>query len=171
MNCAQCGHEMEKTEGTHRYLESGLKNVILVGVPIYRCAACRETEVEIPAMEELHLLLAFLIILQPTRLTADEIRFLRSHLGYSQDDLATKLGVSRVSVARWETGKTVTLDQEKHLRRFYVEKKKDELKKLPEVHSILSTLIDSLPLEGKKQRKIHRDDWVPKEQSQLCMNA
>lgn len=159
MKCAQCGHQMERFEGTHRYHESGLKDVLLMGIPMYRCPSCKETEIEIPHIAELHLLLAFLIVLQPRSLRADEVRFLRKHLGYSQEELASKLGVSRLTITRWENGRTIRHDQDKHLRRFYLDKRGEELEQLSAIKRILSTLIDSLP-ENKRIRRIHREDWT-----------
>ena len=76
MRCPNCGKEMVRMEGIYPYHESGLKNVTLVNVPMYKCPACKETEVEIPRLEELHLLLAFLIVLQPDPLKGEEVRYL-----------------------------------------------------------------------------------------------
>ena len=66
--------------------ESGLKNIMLMDVPTYTCASCGETEVEIPAMEELHCLIGLFVLYQPDRLKSAEVRYLRKHMGYSQDD-------------------------------------------------------------------------------------
>lgn len=162
MKCFECGQVMEKKEGTYPYHESGLKNVLLVNIPMYQCPSCHSSEVEIPCMEELHLLLAFLIVLQPQPLKAEEVRYLRKHVGYSQEELANFLGVTRVSIARWESGRAIRKDQDKHLRRWYLQKKGEELKKLPEVHRILSTLVDWMPLETKKrERRLRVEDWAP----------
>ena len=56
MKCTQYGHRTEITTGIRRYEESGLKNVMLMNVPMYKCTSCGETEGEIPATEELHCL-------------------------------------------------------------------------------------------------------------------
>jgi YgiT-type zinc finger domain-containing protein len=151
---------MERKEVTYPYEESGLKNVLLVGVPMYQCPSCKASEVEIPCMEELHILLAFLIVLQPQPLKASEVRYLRKHVGYSQEDLARLLGVTRITVTRWESNKGIQKDQDKHLRRLYLQKKADEFRRLPEIHRILSTLVDWLPLEKKTQRRIRVEDWA-----------
>lgn len=161
MKCLECGQVMEKKAGTYPYVESGLKNVLLVNIPLYQCPSCRSSEVEIPCMEELHLLLALLIVLQPQPLKGEEVRYLRKHLGYSQEELATSLGVTRVSIARWESGRAIRKDQDKHLRRLHLQKKAKELGRLPEVHRILSTLVDWMPLENKKrERRLRVEDWA-----------
>lgn len=154
MKCAQCGHKMVLTEGTHKYDESGLKNVLLMNIPMYRCSSCDESEIEIPHMEELHLLLAFFIVFQPRLLQADEIRYLRKHLGYSQEEFASKLGVARGTVTRWEKGSAIARDRDKHIRRLYYDKK------CPEDLRFLSALLDNLP-GNKGKKRIRREDWVP----------
>ena len=162
MRCPQCGKEMEKREGTYRYEESGLKNVVLVNIPIYRCPSCKETEVEIPCLEELHLLLGFLLVLKPVRLNGAEVRYLRKHLGYTEEDLASFLGVTRMTIHRWEMGKTpFRPDHDKHLRRFYLDKKGGELKRLPQSNRMLSALVDYLPLSPqKKEIRIRPEAWA-----------
>lgn len=161
MKCVQCGQEMEQLEGTHRYDASGLKHVILMNVPMYRCPSCKATEVEIPGMEELHLLLGFLVVLQPTRLKTEEAKYLRKHMGYSQEELASYLGVTRGTVTRWESGKPIRLDQDKHLRRMYLTKKGNELQRLPEVSRILTAVIDRLPFPPKNPKlHIRKEDWL-----------
>ena len=161
MRCTECGHEMERMEGTHRYKESGLSNVVLMNIPIWKCPNCKESEIEIPCMDALHKVLAFMVLLQPTGLLVEEIRFLRKNLGYSQEELAEKLGVSRPTVARWETNKPMKQDHDKALRRLYLDKKRDEIKALPGVNRLLSLIVDGLPIQSKKiKRRIRKEDWM-----------
>jgi putative zinc finger/helix-turn-helix YgiT family protein len=167
MKCFQCGGRMEATEGTHRYDESGLKNVLLMNVPIYKCVSCGETEVEIPGMEELHFLLGLLILYKPTRLTRDEVRYLRKHMGRSQEELASDLGVTRITVTRWESGRTLRVDQDKHLRRLYIDRKSKEFDQFTAQHRILSVLLDKLPLPTTKQvLRLRREDWTRQSEQQ-----
>lgn len=165
MKCAQCGKTMEMRRGTHHYVESGLKNIVLVGVPVYHCSSCKENEVEIPCTEELHLTIAFLLALKPVGLNGDEARYLRKHLGYTAEDLAEIMGVKRVTVSRWENATksgSIREEHDKHLRRLYLDKKKTDLIKAPGINRILSTLVDFLPLNKKTpQFKIHAEDWMP----------
>lgn len=170
MKCAQCGHSMERLEGTHRYTESGLNNVMLMNIPIWKCPSCKETDVEIPCMDELHKVLAFMVILQPTGLLTEEIRFLRKNLGYSQEELADKLGVSRPTVARWESEKPMKPDHDKALRRLYLDKKRGEIKALPEMNRLLSLLVDSLPVQSKvTKRRIRKEDWMRGGNNSSCL--
>lgn len=164
MKCTQCGHEMVENIGTYRYDESGLSNILLLNVPIYKCSSCKETEVEIPHIEELHLLIAFILLLKPTGMTGKEARYLRKHLGYTADEFASILGVTRVTVARWEGKKTaIRQDHDKHLRRLYLDKKKEELSRFPEAGRILAPLVERLPFNKRNlELRIRSEDWVPR---------
>lgn len=100
--CLQCGHELKQTKENRRYLQEVLDGVTLVGVDVWRCSKCGEEEVAIPRIEELHRLLAAEVALKRARLSPGEIRFLRSYLGLSGADFARRMGVSPVTVSRWE---------------------------------------------------------------------
>ena len=109
MNCLTCGEKMKTTIDTnYHYTMSGLTKVYLNGVKNHRCvdASCAEDEVDIPNIVELHDLLAEITAKQENKLVPEEIRFLRTHLGYSGVDFARKLGVDAATVSRWENGKT-----------------------------------------------------------------
>lgn len=103
MKCPQCRHAMVRSTENHRYSESGLSNVVLVGVEVRRCPHCGENVVSIPRMEELHRALAMTIIRQPGRVAPSEIRFLRKWLGWSGVDFARHMGVAPETVSRWES--------------------------------------------------------------------
>ncbi len=174
MKCAQCGHSMDLTTGTHRYEESGLDNILLMNVPIYKCTSCGETEVEIPAMEELHCLLGLLLLYLPVRLSPAEVKYLRKHMGYSQEELASYLGVTRASIARWEkSGGMLRFDQDKSLRQLYVRKKCGELEQIGiNTKRLLEVVLERLPLPAKKQQlRIRTEDWMKKEEGNACPSA
>jgi putative zinc finger/helix-turn-helix YgiT family protein len=91
-----------KTEN-HRYTESGLSNVVLVGVEVRHCPNCGEDAVVIPRVEDLHRAIAMTLIRHPGRLAPSEIRFLRKWLGWSGVDFAKHMGVAPETVSRWES--------------------------------------------------------------------
>lgn len=93
---------MSSTRRTRRYREVGLPYVTLVNVEIRRCRRCRRHELVTPSIETLHRLIARAIVAQPAMLTPDAIRFLRTWLGLSRDDLALVMGVRRETAFRWE---------------------------------------------------------------------
>jgi putative zinc finger/helix-turn-helix YgiT family protein len=87
----------------YRYAESGLPNVVLVGIEVRRCPKCGEEAISIPRIEELHKTLAMALIHERARLASYEIRFLRKWLGLSGVDFARRMGVNQATVSRWES--------------------------------------------------------------------
>lgn len=106
MRCVGCDTEMVTRRENHQYTESGLSNVVLVGMEVSCCPECGEIEVSIPAIARLHSLLAGMIADSTERLVPEQIRFLRKHLGWSSVRFADKMGVDRSTVHRWETGES-----------------------------------------------------------------
>ena len=84
MKCVECGSPMRTRKENYRYDECGLKHVTFVGVDVARCPRCGNYEISIPHIEELHRLLAKVLIEKSTRFTGEEIRFLRKGLGWCQ---------------------------------------------------------------------------------------
>lgn len=95
---------MKVSVGEHHYDECGLPYVYLQNVPIAKCKSCGESTVGIPRIEELHRVIAESVALSAPRLGAAEIRFLRTHLGWSGKECADKMGVVPETVSRWENG-------------------------------------------------------------------
>jgi putative zinc finger/helix-turn-helix YgiT family protein len=105
MKCIICGSKMtEKVASKYHYTMSGLSKVYLDGVILRKCS-CGEEEVDIPNIEELHTVLATLIASKEAKLVPEEIRFLRSYMGFSGADFAKKIGTTHNTVSRWENGK------------------------------------------------------------------
>lgn len=102
--CTECGEPQRQERQTIEYPESGLTNVQLVNVPVWVCRNDHE-EIEIPAVTQLHELLAHSIIRKPARLTGPEIKFLRRRIGIQAKDLAERIGLTPVALSRFETGK------------------------------------------------------------------
>ena len=104
MKCLNCGTPMKSRKENYHYTESGLSNVVLHGVEVRNCAKCGEREVVIPRLEQLHRAMARTVIEQKGKLVAEQIRFLRKYLGWSQTDLAAYMSVESPTVSRWEGG-------------------------------------------------------------------
>jgi putative transcriptional regulator len=123
MKCSSCGSSMTaKKETKYHYIESGLSRVYLNGVITHKCTNkdCGEEDLEIPNILELHQLLAEAIAKQGAKLQPEEIKFLRSHLGFSGSDFARKIGTTLETVSRWENGKRLMGDGFERLLRLMV---------------------------------------------------
>lgn len=107
IKCPNCGREQETFVGEYQYLESGLNNVIIEGIEIFRCP-CGEHSALIPHIVELHKTIAKCLIEQTRPLNGKEIRFLRKNMGMKAMNFARLLGVDNATVSRWEN------DKEKH---------------------------------------------------------
>jgi len=67
--CRTCREgEMKTTTENHLYVESGLPNVVLIGVNVRRCAKCGSFEVLLPRVAELHRVIANAVIHKSVRL-------------------------------------------------------------------------------------------------------
>ena len=120
MECLDCGHTLTTHRENFKYDASGLPSVTLVGVEVSRCARCGHHDVAVPHIEELHRVMACAVIRKPARLTPAEIRFLRTTLGWSGQELAAHMGAAAETVSRWEHGRTPIGAQADRLLRLIV---------------------------------------------------
>lgn len=104
MTCTACGGAMKGRRENYRYDASGLPYITLENVEVRRCPRCGETEVAIPAIEELHRAIAGALIRKRARLAPPEIKYLRKYLGWSGVDFARHMGTTAETVSRWEHG-------------------------------------------------------------------
>ena len=94
---------MEGRHQNYQYMQCGLSNVVLLDVLVFNCK-CGEIAADIPAISTLHRIIVCALLLKPTLLDKDEIRFLRKFTGRSATEFAEIIGHSKVTVSRWETG-------------------------------------------------------------------
>lgn len=106
MRCVACGAEMTTQRENYRYTESGLSHIVLRDVEVSRCPQCGEMEVTIPQIEALHQVIAQALIQKSSRLVPEEVRYLRTYLGWSGTDLAAHIGTTPETISRWEHGVT-----------------------------------------------------------------
>lgn len=100
--CAGCGRVMKKKTVNHHYTECGLDNVYLMGVDVYDCPACGENYMHLPGPVHLHIVLAIGLALKDEPLRGSEIRFLRKEAGMNGKSFAEFIGVSPITLSRWE---------------------------------------------------------------------
>ena len=119
MKCPICKSEMESKLESYHYVESGLDNVQLDGIDVFRCT-CGEEVISIPAMPELHSLIAFELIKKKSLLNSREIRFLRKNMGLTGKVLAKYIGVDNATLSRWENNaQTIDKSHDRLLRLIY----------------------------------------------------
>ena len=104
-HCNDCGQPATtERHAVRRYAIGGLPHVELHGVEVTHCPACGQEEIAIPRLGQLHRVLAEALVTQRRMLAPTEIRFLRKHIGLSTSDFAQRMGVTRETMSRWETG-------------------------------------------------------------------
>lgn len=112
-----------RASSKYHYTESGLDWVYLANgftwheTPYGAGIAVRH-------VDGLHAAIAHAVIGSPRQIRGQEVRFLRTMLDLSQEELARALGVKRVQVARWEGARTKPLPgtADRALRLFYAGK-------------------------------------------------
>jgi DNA-binding XRE family transcriptional regulator len=91
-------------EGFDASLIVGLETVVLGRAPVLKCDSCGHLMFEGRVIEAITRELATFIIRQGDELQPREVRFLRELMGMTQGELASRLGVQRATVNRWERG-------------------------------------------------------------------
>jgi putative zinc finger/helix-turn-helix YgiT family protein len=104
MKCFSCGSTMTNQKEDYHYRESGLDNIVLADMAIYRCS-CGEEFVSIPAVPELNKVIGIGLLKKKYLLEGKEIKFLRKNLGFSSNKMAEYLRVDLSTYSRWEKGK------------------------------------------------------------------
>ena len=108
MICSSCKTKMKKIKTDYKYTESGLQNVILEGITAYECPKCGGINPIISRIKEVHRTIAQELLKKDSLLTGKEIVYLRKEMKIKAKDLAQILGVTKVTVSRWENGKEQT---------------------------------------------------------------
>lgn len=159
MNCPACRGQMRVKRENYLYEECGLSNVVLRSVNVWRCTSCEQVCVEIPRLEELHQGIAEVLLQKPERLSGQEIRYLRTHIGWSGRRFATQMRVKPETVSRWEAGTQKIGLQADLLLRVYVRLwKKDEDYFAQDEREALKTVKRSRKIEFES----HGHAWEPK---------
>jgi putative zinc finger/helix-turn-helix YgiT family protein len=102
--CTNCEEQVIPERRNYQYSESGLSNVILQGVEVADCPKCGTSDVIIPRMAKIHRAIAQALANSPARLTGEQLRFLRKHLGLSGEQLGRYLHTDKTKISKWERG-------------------------------------------------------------------
>ena len=101
--CTNCGAQMTFELRNYQYTESGLSNVVLQDVEVPRCSACGSEDLILPFPEKIHWAIAHALVAEnPARMTGEQLRFLRKHMGFSGDGSP---GISEPTRLRSRNGK------------------------------------------------------------------
>lgn len=106
----------------YQYTECGLQNVFIHGLtPMVDDDG--DEVIQIPFINGLHAAIAEGIVTHGKGMSNDELRFLRTEMGYTQAELARIVHVDKQTIGRWERGET-PLDStaEVVIRRLAIEK-------------------------------------------------
>lgn len=103
IKCPKCGNFIQSKIETYKYRESGLDNVFLKNIPVYKCS-CGISFASIFRVSRLNELIAKKLLEKPALLDGKEIRFLRKNMYMSSKDFAEGLGVEKTTISKWENG-------------------------------------------------------------------
>ena len=114
--CTTCRKKTTASVERYDYSELSGLPIALEGVTVYRCE-CGNSAVKIPAVEQLHRLIATDLARGTGHVNGAEIRFMRTWLGLSSQDFAATMGVTPEQASRWQNDrKPMGASAEKLLR-------------------------------------------------------
>lgn len=102
IKCSNCGKDTRIIHGDYRFSESGLKNVMLRGLELVHCDHCGSEDPVFHAMNSLMRAIALALINKPYRLAGEEVRFLRTYLGLTQEKFSRLLHIDKTTLSKWE---------------------------------------------------------------------
>lgn len=94
---------MKSNVKPYNYAECGIKNVMIYGVSPTTDDDGDEIVI-IKNIKGLHLAIAEAVIRKTGKMLGEEMRFLRTEMGKTQEELSETIGYDRQQIARWEKG-------------------------------------------------------------------
>ena len=104
MTCERCGRLLRLVRRKYQYMESGLLGVFLRKVPMYVCPRHWVRAVVLRGIDRLQGDIRYALLKRGGPFSGREVRFLRKYEGWKQAELAGRLGVHKITVAKWEGG-------------------------------------------------------------------
>lgn len=152
------------TEKPFHFTDSGLSKVYLVGIRYFTCE-CGEVTAEIPAIVDLMQLIARDLVMKPTSLIGEEVRFLRKRLGKKQADFAREIGVEPETLSRMENDKqTIGETTDKLIRMYYVWAAADD-ERLDAVRKRIQQALEEWKASTAPKKVVARvnakNEWTP----------
>lgn len=100
--CGNCGKSARNVRGDYQFKESGLRNLVLRNIEMVRCGHCGNVDTVLHRADHIMRAIAQAVLWKPYRLNGDEIRFLRKHVGLTEDELAEYISVDKTTLSKWE---------------------------------------------------------------------
>lgn len=117
MNCIECGREaLLVKKPIVLYDGIRVQDVYLKNAEVEVCRHCGGETPVIRNIKKVHLMIALGIALQPTKLSGDEVRFLRKAIRLNVAEWATRIGIAAETFSRWENGRSPAQQVEKLAR-------------------------------------------------------
>lgn len=150
MKCYSCGSKMISSKETYNYSESGIPYLYLANVEVRKCTKCNEKAVVLPRIDELHGVIANMLLCKKVPLTGKEVRFLRKEMDLIGTALANLLGVTPVTVSRWENEKEpISATSDRLVRVIYVQLMQERCKS---VFPGILPILEAIELKPKSKR-------------------
>jgi putative zinc finger/helix-turn-helix YgiT family protein len=87
----------------YNYSECGIRNVLIHGIsPVIDDEG--DEVISIKNIKDLHRAIAQAVVAKKGGMTAEELRFLRTEMGETQEAFAKIIGYERLQITRWEKG-------------------------------------------------------------------
>ena len=117
MKCIECGNDVVLIEKLiAKYDGLRVENVFLRNVSVEFCPSCEIETLAIRHMSQVHIAVGIGLALQSSKLTGEEIRFLRRLLRFSAAEWAARIGIAPETYSRWENGRSPAEQVEKLAR-------------------------------------------------------
>jgi transcriptional regulator with XRE-family HTH domain len=100
--CSNCAAEARIVRGDYEFKETGLRDLVLLGIELIKCGKCGNVDPVLFQVDELMHIAAVAILQKPYRLGGEELRFLRKHIDLSQEEFARLLRVNKTTLSKWE---------------------------------------------------------------------
>jgi putative zinc finger/helix-turn-helix YgiT family protein len=101
-SCSECGAEARLVRDDYLFKESGLRDLVVQGIELVRCPKCGNEDPIFHRIGSLVRAITRAVLRKPSRLTGEEVRFLRKHAKLSQDDFSRYLHVDKTTLSKWE---------------------------------------------------------------------
>jgi DNA-binding transcriptional regulator YiaG len=143
-------------EGYYHYTECGLNDVYLTN----GFSVDKDGALFIEHIHQLHDAIGLRIVQSSDRLNGKEIRFIRHHLDLSQKAFGELLGVTYLTVLRWEKGEKPIQKTADHLIRTIYS---GQLSKHQPIMEMLSAIVDmdkkQCTMEEEMRFRIETGEW------------